>query len=270
VPPDVSPLPLSKADTVREVVQGPIGLHLVRPDSRLVQRPGWYQILTPSCRHSFLNEVILSDTPEAETDRVIEAVMQEYVALGVPFKWCVGPWTQPPDLGDRLTRLGFRRLDVLGMVLETAAWAAPGPRSEATIETVTEANLDEFVTTYIKGWEFSAADQAATHESVSKALSDPRCARRFYLARSQGLAVATASLFLKESSGYLTGGNVLAGHRHQGIYRQLVAHRLEVLRELAIPLATTHARRVTSAPILERLGFKPVFESRVYFSPELN
>jgi GNAT superfamily N-acetyltransferase len=79
-----------------------------------------------------------------------------------------------------------------------------------------------------------------------------------------GRAAGTASFFLGDDSAYLTGGNVLTEFRGKGIYRALIRARLDALQALSIPLATTHAREKTSAPILEKLGFETVFRYSIY------
>ena len=45
---------------------------------------------------------------------------------------------------------------------------------------------------------------------------------------------------------------------NEGVYRALLQHRLEVLKQLGIPLATVHAISNTSAPILKKFGFEEV------------
>jgi GNAT superfamily N-acetyltransferase len=65
---------------------------------------------------------------------------------------------------------------------------------------------------------------------------------------------------------YLIGGVVLPELRGRGVYRALVRARLEAVRG-RLSLATTHAREATSAPILERLGFRTAFRYSVLTAP---
>lgn len=71
--------------------------------------------------------------------------------------------------------------------------------------------------------------------------------------------MASCGLFLRDGFGYLVGGLVAPEVRGRGIYRALVAARLAFLRERGMPLAITHARDATSAPMLEHLGFGTVY-----------
>ena len=87
------------------------------PGLRVVERPGWLQIVTPAIRTGGLNEVILSVLDEAGADRVIAATLAEYRALGLKFRWMVGPGSAPWDLGARLVRQGLSETTGRGMAL---------------------------------------------------------------------------------------------------------------------------------------------------------
>jgi predicted GNAT family acetyltransferase len=85
-----------------------------------------------------------------------------------------------------------------------------------------------------------------------------------YLATFKGEAVGTASYFLKDKSGYLMGGNILKSFRGHGFYKALVFHRLFDMKNRGRSWAISAARENTSAPILEKLGFKTAFRSSVF------
>src|SRR6185503_9099258 len=78
------------------------------PELRVIERPGWMQIITPSIKTGGLNEVMFSALDERDADAVIDAAIAEYRALGVKFRWSVGPGSAPADLGERLERRGMR------------------------------------------------------------------------------------------------------------------------------------------------------------------
>jgi len=77
------------------------------PELRVIERPGWLQIITPSVKTGGLNEVLFSALDEREADTIIDAAVAEYRALGVKFRWSVGPGSAPADLGARLERRGL-------------------------------------------------------------------------------------------------------------------------------------------------------------------
>src|SRR4051812_12876082 len=99
-------------------LRAPIGRELWRSDSRLIEREGWRQIVTPSAT-GYLNEVSLAQVPEEDVERAIDGAIAEFSAHRLATKWYVGPSSRPADLGDRLARRGFDSWDVRAMGLET-------------------------------------------------------------------------------------------------------------------------------------------------------
>lgn len=248
----------------REVRNAAIGSHIGAADTQIIDRPGWYQLITPSCKSSALNEVIFSEIPEGDVDRTIDRVIDEYQSHSVPFKWCVGPWTKPSDLGHRLERLGFDTWNVRGMACEVEGLQIDVP-SDVQVEVLSASNIGDYAETFAFGWgqEFPSDRKELLKTGLSRELY-PGTKREFFLARIEGRPVGTASFFRHSNSAYLTGGNVLADFRGKGVYRALIQARLNRLKQLSIALTTTHAREKTSAPILEKLGFETVFRYAIY------
>ncbi|MGE0403853.1 MAG: hypothetical protein AB7T06_44510 [Kofleriaceae bacterium] len=247
---------MTSLDKLAETLLAPVGATLRFPDTRIVEREGWYQIITPSSGSAIANEVLVTRVADAEADAVLDRTCAEYAAEGVPFKWFVGPQTRPADLGARLEARGFCGVPVRGMAIEPRAWTAPSPR-EVTVELVTPATLDEYNACFVEGWGIPMpAGWRTTHAS---AIDDGRFER--FIARIDGVAAGTCGSVRKERCVYLVGGNVIAAHRRRGVYRAMLAARLA---RATVPLAVTHAREETSAPILERLGFESMFSATIY------
>jgi len=238
-----------------------MGPGLLRPDTRIIERPGWYQVVTPSTPSS-RNEVIWSKLEDADCARVIEQTIETYRALGVATKWCVGPWTRPQGFGERLSKRGFHSWGVRGMAAPTELRiAAP---DGATFEEVDAAGLDGFVAAFAEGWGLSDAERALEREVMQAALRrEPRIVHLF-VARVDGQIAGTSGLLLRDGYAYLLGANVLPRFRGRGLYRGLVMARLEQLASRGVTVAVTQARAATSAPILSKIGFETVFESRCY------
>lgn len=255
---------ISQELKTKEVLNAAIGSHIGAADTRVIARPDWYQLITPSCKSSSLNEIIFSEILDGDVSSTIQRVIDEYQVHGVPFKWCVGSWTQPADLGSRLECLGFDHWSVRGMACEVDGLHIDAP-SDVEVEALSTANLDDYAETFASGWgqEFPSDRMELLKAGLRRELY-PGTRREFFLAKIEGSPVGTASFFLHPNSAYLTGGNVLAGFRGKGVYRALIRARLNRLKELSIPLATTHAREKTSAPILEKLGFETVFRYSIY------
>lgn len=244
--------------------RAPMGRELHRPDTRVVERPGWYQIITPSAV-GYLNEVYVSKLAPEDVDAAIDEVVAEHASRpgGAPVKWCVGHWTEPKDFRERLLERGFEPTAVRAMSCSTDLQLEVP--SGVTASEVTLEDLDELVAFEVRGWGIPG-DQLATERAMhARALTaSPRTAH-FFAARVDGAIVASCGTFLRGDFGYLVGGLVATEARGRGIYRALVEARLAFLRARGITLAITHARDATSAPMLEHLGFGTVYRYECWY-----
>ena len=214
-------------------------------------RPGWRQLLTPSLKRGGLNEVSVAQVAEGDAERVIDETLAQYRAHGCKFMWRVGP-DSSPHLCARLAARGLAHAVSSGMARSTEMAVEIDPR--ITIERVHATNVDAYTRTMAAGWDMDPGPMAAANELVVR-LPEP-AKLVLFLARWDGEPAATAGAAMFARSIYLLGGVTLAAFRGRGLYKALVAARLAFARERGVPLATSHARSDTSAPILERLGFE--------------
>ncbi len=251
---------------IEETFLAPVGCALPARDTRIVERDGWYQLITPSSGSVSGNEVVLSQVAAEDADAVVHETIATYAAAGVPFRWSVGPLTQPAGFGAVLEAHGLRASEGRGMAIAPPDWRPAAPSADLRVELATPDTIDEFLAASDAGWEREPpADQAARRDDHVRALATGRF--HLFVARRDGAIAGSAGFITKPRSAYLVGGVVLAAHRKAGVYRALLDERLRRIAALGLPLATTLARESSSAPILERLGFETVFRSRMYFSP---
>src|SRR5690242_14664298 len=107
------------SERLREVLEAPRRAFIPLPDTQVIERPGWLQLVTPSLRQGGLNEVAFSALDEQVADTVIDETLALYRRLGLRFRWTVGPDSRPADLAERLARRGLRQSEVLGMIRGT-------------------------------------------------------------------------------------------------------------------------------------------------------
>jgi len=253
----------SQDDKLHEALVVPRHDRLTLPDSEVEERPGWVQITTPSVRTGMLNEVLLAILQDAEADAVIDRTIARYRALGVSYKWCVGPDSRPTDLAERLERRGLERWMCKVMTRETTPLEAAVPAG-VTVEEVDEASLPAYIQTLAAGWD-SPLDET---ERVQRHARTQRPRNLQFLARLDGVPAGAAGYVAHARSAYFVAAVVLPAYRGRGVYRALLDARLRHARAAGLALATTQARESTSAPILERVGFEtvgryPVFGERV-------
>ncbi|HEY6038435.1 MAG TPA: GNAT family N-acetyltransferase, partial [Kofleriaceae bacterium] len=132
---------------------------------------------------------------------------------------------------------------------------------DCEIDLVTAATLADFTRVMATGWNVDPVSLAALHRQT---LGEPR--QHHFVAYSAGVTAAAASYIAFDASAFLMGAVVLPELRGRGLYRALVAARLAHARSIGIELATTHAREVSSAPILEKLGFATVCRFAMYLA----
>lgn len=237
---------------------------LVRPDTVVVERRGWYQLITPSAPGNVLNEVVFSQLGDDEVEETIDRTVHTYRTHGRRTKWCVGFWTKPGDFGEHLARRGFTSWDVRGMGCETTL--GPSAAERIAVAEVTEDNLDTFIATMLQGWSLPAAEAQTERRIHLAALRAVPRSVHLFIAHLDEVVVGTAGLILRGDCGYFLGTQVLEAFRGRGAYRALVASRLAFLRNRGVTYAVTQAREATSAPRLERLGFETLFRSKCYLS----
>ncbi len=245
---------MDDAEQLHEVLIASRRAFVPLADTRVIERPGWMQIVTPSLRTGGMNEVCLAVLDPDEADAVIDRTIAEYRALGISFRWTVGPDSAPADLAARLQRRGLIPHTTLGLACPThdlGQALAVG----VTVEEVDEANVEAFTRVMAIGWSMDPAPLLSFHRRLLTS-DQPRVA--MHLARFDGQPAGAAAVALLPRSAYLMGAVVLAEFRGRGLYRALVSSRSQQAARLGISLATSHALAATSAPILLGLGFHEV------------
>jgi GNAT superfamily N-acetyltransferase len=243
-------------ELLHELLIVPRRAYLPWSGTEVIERPGWLQLVTASFRQGGLNEVIYAQLDASEADAVIDATIARYRELGLRFRWTVTPHCRPHDLPERLERRGLERVDLLGMVRATDEL----PEFEASdvhVEVVDAKNLTDYIEIIAAGWGF---DPASIELHTRALLADPVHRYALFLARVGDRPVAAAGCIAFDRSLYFQGGVVLPEFRQRGIYRALTFARLHYAAARGLGLATVHALRSSSAPLLEHFGFRPIVE----------
>ena len=252
-------------------LHAPICRRLLRDDVILTENNGWFRTLTPSSPWAADdNEILFSNLQPDDIDGQIDRLMADYQQLGRPMRWCVYPWTQPANLGERLLARGATQSRVRALVVETSM---PLQSVEgADIERV-DPQSDQDYDTYINfmAGGIMSAGKTLPEDEVNfrrkryrELISGPNPTMHLFLARYQGTVGGCGAVYIKDNSAWLTGDYVAPAFQARGLFQSLIAKRLQVLQELGIQWATGHGREETSVPWLIRFGFKPVFAYQIY------
>lgn len=254
---------MTAADALHEVMTAAQRAFIPAADTEVRERPGWFQIVTPSSGRAGLNEVSRSILADDEADAVIDATLAEYRRLGLRFRWRIDDTSRPLDLAARLERRGLVCHPGVGVVRDTAGDPPPAPPG-VTVEEVGLDGIEGYSRVMAEGWEQPVAPLAAYHRYT---LGDPARRQRHVLARVDGVPAGTAAMFVLDRSVMLQGGVVLPAFRRRGVYAAMVHARIAIARALGRTLAISHARGDTSAPILAALGFTAVAHFRSFSDP---
>jgi GNAT superfamily N-acetyltransferase len=208
-----------------------------------------------------------------EADDVIREARAIIAPRRLPVMWILDPETAPRDFGDRLVALGAApdprspHCDVMALPVEVTI--APPPIADFEIRDAL-ADLDTFRQADAVGAEAfggtAPSDEPAFIASQERrrlnSIADG--SRRHLLACVDGEPAGAGGMNVFPPAGAtISGGGVRPKFRGRGVYRALVAARLEIARRAGVPgLAVWGGPE--SAPILARLGFVTVGWRRFY------
>lgn len=208
-----------------------------------------------------------------EVDDVIREARATFGQRGLPMAWILDPDTRPFDFAERLIAHGARP-DPHGV--ESKVMVLP---SDAAVDAPSVAGL-RLIDALADPEAFQQADRANTEAFGAESLGDDdnRVAARerrrrnlvatgnryLLLASVDGEPAGSGSLGLYPPGGAkMNGGAVRPKFRGRGIYRALVAARVEIARRAGVPGLSVWGGDM-SRPILERLGFQVVGWRRFY------
>ena len=220
------------------------------------------------------NSVAFVRCRREEVDRVVGEVHALAAPRHLPLMWVLDPGTAPPDLASMLAAHGVppdpdgESVDV--MVLP--AGAPVGRPDVPGLEIVDAmAGLDVFsLADAVSEEAFHHAharrqdpvphDAPGHADMLGRRFANQRAAgnRHLLLAMVDGEPAGAAGLTLRPPGGaILHGGGVRPGFRGRGVYRALVAARLDIARQAGLPGVAVWGGQM-SGPILRTLGFVTV------------
>ena len=239
--------------TLLELAEEP-GLWLPPEPSHAVVRADGFCLVTYG-RSAWVHRVRLDGEAVEPAVEEVRALLR---ARGLDeVTWWAGERSTPPDLADRLERLGLVPDDPAAMT--TLAVAAP-PAGEPRVETRRVETFEEHLTALEIDW--AAFDLAPEERSRRRAAAraawpliaaDGRSA--VFLAYLGGEPVGFGRAVYAPWAGLLLGGATVPEARGRGVYTSLVHARWRESVARGVPRLVVSAGPM-SAPILERLGFR--------------
>jgi GNAT superfamily N-acetyltransferase len=251
--------------------------------------PGIEIIVTPRYRASIQpdfplpgpNSVSWIRCRADEADEVIREARAIFAPRRLPFMWTLDPGLEPPDFADRLMAHGAHPdphgAEAQVMVLPVEATVEAPPIQGLEIRDAL-ADPDSFrMADEAASEAFGETPSPATRERVEeedlehKAMLERRRQnfraegnRHWLLATVDGEPAGAAGIILYPPGGaVINGGSVRPKFRGRGIYRALVAARLDIARQAGVAGLIVWGGDM-SGPILAGLGFETVGWRRFY------
>jgi GNAT superfamily N-acetyltransferase len=252
----------SREQLLSELFEGPRRSFVPVLDSKVIEQPGWWQLITPSFRNGGLNEIALSVLSTQTADGVIERTSEMYARLGLQFRWTVGPESAPSDLALRLSRRGMQEHPVAGVIVDIAHLDLTEVDSAASVLLVALRSEADFTEVMAKGWGVERDVLERYHRAL---LVTPGARTHMFVAYIDGRAAGAASYVAQQESAFFIGGLVLPEFRARGVYRALVRARARHALSLGLQVAASHAGTM-SAPILARMGFQEACTFSIFTS----
>ncbi len=241
------------------------------PGAEIIVTPRYTITLQPDFPIPGPNSVSWIRCRPDEADELITEAHATIAPHRLPVMWTLDPETEPRDFGDCLMARDIHpdpHPEAAVMVLPIDAMVeVPAP---AGLE-IRDA-LADLAT-------FRSADAVAAEAFMSDSIADSRSHiemqerrrlnwltagnRHILLATVDGEPAGTAGLTVFAQGAIINGGSVRPKFRGRGVYRSLVAARLEIARRAGVSGLAVWGGAM-SAPILERLGFQTVGWRRFY------
>ena len=233
--------------------------------------PGWQlswdgPLMRVSGGHrGFVGYRDLAGLAEAEVDALIDRTCAHFDARGEAFEWKWHAHDQPTDLADRLVAHGFVPEDPETVLVGVAAElteAPPLPSEARIVEVTDEAALRQVGELGSEIWNTDLSWLA--EELIVRRRTDPD-ELSVYAVQAGDRFVSAAWVSFNQGTEFagLWGGATLADWRGRGSYRALVAVRARLAVRRGFRYLQVDASP-DSKPILRRLGFVTVAETRPY------
>ena len=244
----------------------PVCPELLPDDAVVVAEDGWYRTATPSSDFRPDNEILVSNLTGKNADSEIDRMFTEYhERIERAFSWCVYPWTQPEDLGERLINLGGSDYEV-SVFLENTSLplkVVPGVSVKQVSET-SAIDLERYLRIMASRRAMSIDEITFRRQRYQRLIGGDSPVLQLFVAYCDNTPAGCCATILKRDYGYMTGAYIYPDFRAKGLFQSLLAAQHNALRDCGIKLSCGHAYTHGSGRWLERFGFRKVYNYKVY------
>jgi hypothetical protein len=202
----------------------------------------------------------------------VAAVLDRARRFGLPRLYWKVRLDSPPGVPELLTARGAtvaETLDVLALDMRRGVPVLPVPARDVDVRWATDVRTARDAS-QVAAAVFGGAvppDERIARNASQYAASGPAGAGGVVVAYLEGKAAGAVGLMMADGVARLWGGGVVEAARRQGVYRALLAVRLDYSVAQGATMALVKARVETSGPILRRIGFLPYGQELTYDVP---
>lgn len=244
------------------------GLDPSEPGDLTIQ-PNWVQVIRPQTPTVFLNGVYRCEWEEESTiDQKIAETIEQYRVRKIPFRWKVTESSRPVNLSLKLKNHGLiHKETLLGLFALPEDLDILG-HSEVEVRLLTLENLEDWLKLQHEAWNVPEPGIHHLRKKMTLDLKLQKGPYENYIAYLNDEPVGSAGLRYYSDYAYLVGAVVLPRFRKKGIYKSLLAHRVQLIKKKGLAIVN-HCLENTSAPICLKLGFEKVvkiesFENAIF------
>lgn len=202
------------------------------------------------------NSVLFAELNEKNAGEQIDRQVAHFSKLGKHFEWKWHGHDRPEGLDRLLAARGFARGEeewVLARAIAQRPAAPPLPEGYAVGEWPRDRDLSALMAVQSAVW--AGEDLGWLVDSLARERAAAPEKILFHAVTHRGTPVSLGWTRYHGRFASLFGGSTLSEHRGRGLYRALLAYRLEEAARRAASWALVDAGPM-SRPILERLGFE--------------
>jgi predicted GNAT family acetyltransferase len=218
----------------------------------------------------FFNNVFHSRFSESDVDEGIKQTVAKYQQRNVPMFWWTGPATTPDNLGTHLLANSLSHgFTAPAMAVDINSVADVDHLACTTIEeVVNSAALREWCHVMCPVYEFPEFAWEPWFKMLSHLGVSTGSEYRHFLARVNGKAVATASIYFSDGVAGVSCVATLPEHRQQGIGTAVTLAALQVAKSKGYNIGVLFASPMGES-IYRSIGFEEYGKGNCYvWSPE--
>jgi len=220
-----------------------------------------------------LNAALLAALRPAEVDMRIAATIDVFALTGLPWRWIVGPRSQPADLADRLAAAGLVRISrnpamALDLIeFDPRSHVAPDLLGFRLQEVSGEDDLQGWLTAQDQALGLTDASARAWRTIHLRLGFGSSCPLRNFVAWLGGRPVGAATLYVSDGFAGIYNVGTVPDARGHGIGRAVTAAALRAGQARGVGTAILSSSPL-GLPVYRQLGFSEVGHIASYVTPD--